>query len=78
MPRTSRELPKHIWANSGQRFLACSATSDPGAADAYIDTPTLLLRLGHAPRGGTWNTGMAILRANDLVRETPQGWVPVA
>ncbi len=46
--------------------------------DGPIDTASLALRLGRAPRGGSWNTGIAILRANDLIRETPQGWVPVA
>jgi hypothetical protein len=45
--------------------------------DGPVDNAALALRFGRAPRGGSWNTGMAILRANDLIGETLQGWAPV-
>ena len=31
-------------------------------------------RLGLAPRGGHWNGGVSMLRANDLVRTSPGGF----
>ena len=31
-------------------------------------------RLGLAPRGGHWNGGVSMLRANDLVRASPGGF----
>jgi uncharacterized protein len=31
-------------------------------------------RLNLAPRGGHWNTGVSMLRSNDLVGTTPQGF----
>jgi hypothetical protein len=40
-----------------------------------VETERLAERLGRAPRGGSWNTGMAILKANDLIQSTARGWV---
>ena len=31
--------------------------------------------LGRVPRGGSWNTGITILRNNGLIEETPAGFV---
>jgi hypothetical protein len=40
-----------------------------------VETERLAERLGRTPRGGSWNTGMAILKANELIQSTPRGWV---
>jgi hypothetical protein len=40
-----------------------------------VKTERLAERLGRAARGGSWNTGMAILKANDLIENTGRGWV---
>ena len=45
------------------------------AAAAPIATDDLGIKLGRVTRGGSWNTAMAILKANDLIRETPKGWI---
>jgi hypothetical protein len=34
----------------------------------------LAARLNLAPRGGHWNTGVSMLRSNDLIADTPQGF----
>ena len=34
----------------------------------------LAARLSLAPRGGHWNTGVSMLRSNDLIADTPQGF----
>ena len=34
----------------------------------------LAARLDLAPRGGHWNTGVSMLRSNDLIGTTPQGF----
>ncbi len=31
--------------------------------------------LGRVPRGGSWNTGIAVLRNNGVIEETPAGFV---
>jgi hypothetical protein len=45
------------------------------AKSAPVRTEELGIRLGRATRGGSWNTGMAMLKANDLIHETSGGWV---
>ncbi len=40
-----------------------------------VETERLAERLGRAPRGGSWNTDMAMLKANDLIQSTARGWV---
>jgi hypothetical protein len=34
----------------------------------------LAARLNLSPRGGHWNTGVSMLRSNDLIGTTPQGF----
>ena len=34
----------------------------------------LAARLKLSPRGGHWNTGVSMLRSNDLIGTTPQGF----
>ena len=69
-PRDDRELLKRMIAalpSPANEMLSEIAASGPILADA------LGAKLGRVPRGGSWNTGMAILKANDLIRETARG-----
>jgi hypothetical protein len=53
-------------------LTALAATSSPMTAEM------LGTALGRVPRGGSWNTGMAILRNNGLIEETAAGFVLAA
>ncbi len=55
---------------------ACEILAAIANASAPMTAEMLGSALSRVPRGGSWNTGMAILRNNALIEETASGYIP--
>jgi hypothetical protein len=52
---------------------ASEMLAEIAASDRPLSSEELASRLNRVPRGGSWNTAMAMLRANGLIVETREG-----